>query len=103
MADDIEERLEQELSERFPPPPEAEIYGVRFTGDPYPYEIHLQGDGSLAWTHRGGALGSTTTLHAAVASEMTTAIQALLDREQWLINRLVEREREIADLKRMHG
>jgi hypothetical protein len=29
-ADDIETRVEQELSERFPPRPEAEISGVKF-------------------------------------------------------------------------
>lgn len=100
MADDIEDietRLEQELSERFPPLPEAEIYGVRFTGDQF--EIHLQDDGSLAWTHRGGGQGGTSTLPAAVAGEMATAIRTLLDRQQWLFNRLVERERQVADLE----
>ena len=103
MADDIETRLEQELSERFPPRPEGEIYGVRFTGDPYLFEIHLHDDGSLGWTHREGGHAGTSTLPAAVAGEMTTAIRALLDREQWLINQLVEREREVADLKRKNG
>jgi hypothetical protein len=101
MADDIETRLEQELSKRFPPLPAGEIYGVRFTGDQF--EIHLQDDGSLGWTHRGGGHGATSKLPAAVAGEMTTAIRALLDREQWLVNRLVEREREVADLKRKSG
>jgi hypothetical protein len=101
MADDIETRLEQELSERFPRVLEAEIYGVRFAGDPF--EIHLQDDGSLGWTHRGGGHGGTSTVNAAVAGEMTAAIRALLDREQWLFNRLVEREREVADLKRQNS
>lgn len=108
---DIETRLAQELSERFPPLPEGEVSGVTFRGDPYPYEIHLQDDGSLAWTHRGagqgggqrGGQGGTTTLRADVAREMTTAIRALLDREQWLFNQLAEREREVADLKRKNG
>lgn len=99
MVDDIETRLEQELRERFPPRPEAEIYGVRFTGDQF--EIHLHDDGSHGWTHReGGGHGGLSTLPADVAGEMTTAIRALLDREQWLFNRLVERERQVADLKR---
>src|SRR5690348_321753 len=98
MADDIETRLEQELSERFPPLPAGEIYGVRFTGDQF--EIHLQDDGSLGWTHRkGGGHGGTSTLPAGVAGEMTTAIRALLDRQQWLLNRLVEREHQVAELK----
>ncbi|SRR5258708_1114648 len=101
MADDIETRLAQELSVRFPPPPAGEIYGVRFTGDPF--EIHLHDDGSLGWTHREGGHGSTSTLPAAVAGEMTAAIRAVLDREQWLFNRLVEREREVLDLKRKSG
>jgi hypothetical protein len=98
MADDTETRLEQELSERFPPLPEGELYGVKFTGDQF--EIHLQDDGSLGWIRHGGGHSGTSTLPAAVAGEMTTAIRALLDREQWLFNRLLEREREVADLKR---
>ena len=104
-ADDIETRVEQELSERFPPRPEGELAGVMFTGDPSLFEIHLQDDGSLVWTHRGGshADAGTATLPAGVASQMTTAIRGLLDREQWLLNRVVEREREVADLKRTNG
>jgi hypothetical protein len=98
MAGDSETRLEQELSARFPPLPEGEVYGVKFTGDQF--EIHLQDDGSLGWAHRGGGPGGTSTLPATVAGEMTTAIRALLDRHQWLFNRLVEREREVADLQR---
>lgn len=99
MADNIETRLEQELRERFPSCPEGEIYGVKFTGDHF--EIHLQDDGSFGWTHReGGGRGGLSTLPADVAGEMTMAIRALLDREQWLFNRLVERERQVADLKR---
>src|SRR5258707_14421331 len=101
MAADIETRLEQDVRVRCPPLPEGEIYGVRFTGDQF--EIHLQDDGSLGWTHRGGGHGGTSTLPAAVAGEVTTAIRALLDREQWLFNRLVEREREVADQKRKSG
>ena len=76
----------------------AEIYGVKFTGEQF--EIHIQDDGSVGWTHHGGGHSGTSTLNAVAASEMTAAIRTLLDREQWLINRLVEREREIADLKR---
>jgi hypothetical protein len=34
---------------------------------------------------------------------MTAAIRGLLDREQWLLNQLVEREREVADLTRKSG
>jgi hypothetical protein len=101
MADDIETRLERELSERFPPLPTGEVYGVRFTG--YQFEIHLHDDGSLGWTHRAGGHSGTSTLPADVAGEMAAAIRVLLDREQWLFNRLVEREHEVADLTRNSG
>lgn len=99
-ADDIETRLEQDLSERFAPRPEAELAGVTFTGDPYLFEIHLQDDGLVSWVHRGGepSDASTATLPAGVTGQMTAAIRGLLDREQWLLNRLVEREREVAEL-----
>jgi hypothetical protein len=101
MADDIETRLERELSERFPHLPNGEVYGVKFTGDRF--EIHLHDDGSLGWTHRASGPGGTSTLPADVAGEMTTAMRTVLDREQWLFNRLVEREHEVADLKRKSG
>jgi hypothetical protein len=101
MADEIQTRLERDLGERFPPLPTGEVYGVRFTGDQF--EIHLHDDGSLGWTHRTGGHSGTSTLPADVAGEMTTAIRVLLDREQWLFNRLVEREHEVADLKRNSG
>ena len=98
MADDIETRLEQELSERFPPPPQGEVYGVRFRGSQY--DIHVQDDGSLGWARHGGGDSGTSTLPVDVARDMTTEIRASIDREQWLFNQLVEREREVADLKR---
>ena len=101
MADDIETQLERELSERFPPPPQGEVYGVRFTGPQF--DIHVQDDGSLGWARHGGGDSGTSTLPADVAGEMTTAMRVLLDREQWLFNRLVEREHEVADLKRNSG
>lgn len=104
-ADEIETRVEQELSERFPPRPEAELAGVTFAGDPYLFEIHLQDNGVVSWIHRGGEPtdAGTTTLPSGVASQMATAIRGLLDREQWLLNRLVEREQEVARLKRTNG
>ncbi len=104
-AEEIETRVEQELSQRFPPRPEAELAGVTFTGDPYLFEIHLQDDGRVSWVHRGGepSNASTTTLPADVAIQMATAIRGLLDREQWLLNRLVEREQEVAGLKRTNS
>ena len=75
MADDIETRLERELSERFPHLPNGEVYGVKFTGDRF--EIHLHDDGSLGWTHRASGPGGTSTLPADIAGEMTTAIRTL--------------------------
>jgi hypothetical protein len=48
-ADDIETRVEQELSERFPPRPEAEISGVKFTGVTWPRRLARLARASTAY------------------------------------------------------
>lgn len=98
------ERLEQQLAERFPVIPQAEVDGVRFAGDAY--EIHLHDDGVLGWHARGTqSAPGTLTLPSEVARQMCEATRTLLDREQWLLNRLAEREQQLADYarERNHG
>jgi hypothetical protein len=87
-------RFERELAKRFPVIPHAEGDGIRFAGGGD--EIHVHDDGALAWHARGTQRPpEQVTLPSDVARQIGEATRTLLDREQWLLNRLAERGRQL--------